>query len=112
MGMRIAAVALTASIGLTGCCFDLQPAGSFIEDVQQSTQKLCGIVPTAKSISTLAAVLFPGAAPISAGLTTAEEICSALDTVKQTEGDVQTVAGGGGIKFNVKGVQIEAYEIK
>jgi len=111
MTMRIAAVTLAASIGLAGCT-DPQQANNFVDNVQQNTQKLCGIVPTAKTITALAAILFPGAAKVSAGLATAEEICSGLETAKETDGGVQPVAGGDSITFDVRGVQIEAFEVK
>lgn len=102
---------LAASVGLAGCT-DPQQSKNFVDIVQQNTQRLCGIVPTAKTITALAAILFPGAAKITSGLTTAEEICSGLETAKETEGGVQPVAGGVGITFYVRGVQIEAYEVK
>jgi hypothetical protein len=72
--------AAAAVVGLSGCTTPFNPA-TFAAQVQAETQKLCGYVPTAETITNLFATGVPG---VQLAETLANAICGAVGPAPKT----------------------------
>lgn len=91
-------------------CGDItnESTANFIGEVQTATKNACDIVPTAKTIVSLASIIFPSIVPAGAALQTAEEICAGLEG---KPGEPSPIIEGEFVSFEVRGIQIDAFVI-
>lgn len=92
--------ALLAAVPLAGC--DDQQTAADIAQIQQATTLACSFVPTAASVASILAALYPAAvAPTAAVTQVAQQICSTVT--------VKSARRGASIPPTVAGVVVEGH---